>query len=359
MKFIATWAMLLGGLVFVACSSDDTSGAIPPQKEFKIPTASVFANFRKDVLEGEKQYVKTKIDETGGFRFVSKKGVKVQVGNLAALGEWGIEGDDIDCTFIELYDKGMMALANRPTMGIYPDRDENGYFEITKDEYGRISTTGGRGFIITGGEFYFDIKLNGKQVTNYSIDMQVPGKNTRGLQEDMLLWQGNINEKDDLTFTEIPIQTEMGFLYNDQETDNYVMLLNGWNDLPSEIGWSNIDKYAEFEGEKTQFFVRVPEGYNYENSAIYFGVKGEEGLAHLDVFLKHPELGFVFTEHYGWIPVGLEGYVFFISIDPDTKNVVYAIKELKVVKNQLVEITLYDLQTGTKEEVISILNGLQ
>jgi hypothetical protein len=359
-QMIAVSVMLLSGMGVISCSSDDSSPTPPPPiEELKVPTATKFRELREAVLSDQKQEFVTTINEEGGFRFVSKKGVEVVVSNLGTEEHWGETGDEVTCTFIELYDKGVMALVNRPTMGIYPNRDESGYFDVTKDEYGRIAAEGYRGFIITGGEFYFDIKVKGQQVTNYGIHMVVPAKNTGGLQDDMLLWQGNVNEKDDLTFTEIPIQTEMGFLHGDEENDSYVLNLNGWSNLPAEIGWSNIDKYAGFEGEQTQFFVKVPQGYNYENSAIYLGVKGEEGLAHLDVFLTHPELGDVFTEHYGWVPVGLEGYVFFISVDPDTNKVVYAIKDIKVSKNQMVEIKSEDLKTGTTEEVIQILNGLK
>lgn len=359
-KIAMGFAVLLGFLGIVSCSSDDNkSGPTPPEEGIKVPSTKEFGQLRASVLEKEKQYTKTTIDENGEFEFTSKKGVKVRVSSLSVSDNWAEKGDEVECTFIELYDKGVMALANRPTMGVYPNRDEFGYFEVAKDEYGRISTEGHRGFIITGGEFYFDIKLKGKQVTNYSINMNVPGENTRGFQEDMLVWQGNINEKDDLTFTEIPMQTEMAFLRGDETNENYLFSLNGWNNLPSEIGWSNIDKYAMFEGEKTQFFVRVPQGYSYETSAVYLGVKNEEGLAHLDVFLKHPELGEVFTEHYGWTPVGLEGYVFFISVDPDTNKVVYAIKEIKVAKNQVIVIKTEDLKTGSTEEVIALLNQMR
>jgi len=355
--------LLLGGLGAMSCSSDDNKSNPPPilpPVEIKVPAATDFTNFRKEILDGLKQKITTTLGEDGSFSFVSKQGVKVQVTVLGTQEHWGEAGDQIECTFIELYDKGTMALANRPTMGVYPtNRDENGYFDVEKDEYGRLSTEGYRAFIITGGEFYFDIKLKGKQVINYGINMEVPTKNTKGFQEDMLLWQGNLDAKDNLTFTEIPIQTEMGFLGSDEDNENYVLFLNGWNELPAEIGWSNIDKYADYEGEQTQFFVKVPQGYNYENSAVYLGVKNEQGLAHLDVFLNHPELGDVFTEHYGWVPVGLEGYVFFISVDPDTNKVVYAIKDIKVSKNQMVQIKSEDLKTGTTEEVIQILNGLK
>ncbi|WP_158963380.1 hypothetical protein [Myroides fluvii] len=359
-KTAAVFALFLSFIGVISCSSDDSSPApTPPIEEIKVPSAIEFSDLRKSILEREKQYVNTTINEHGGITFTSKKGVEVEVNYLSVGDDSVQEGDEVTCTFIELYDKGVMALANRPTMGIYPDRDEYGYFDVTKDEYGRIHAEGYRGFIITGGEFYFDIKVKGKQVTNYGINMVVPAKNTRGFQEGMLVWQGNVNEKDDLTFTEIPIQTEMGFLQGDEANENYVMYLNGWDNLPGEIGWSNIDKYANFEGEKTQFFVSVPQGYNYETAAIYLGVKNEEGLAHLDVFLNHPELGDVFTEHYGWVPVGLEGYVFFISVDPNTKKVVYAIKDITVTKNQLIQIKPEDLKTGTTEEVIAILNGLR
>jgi|GEM_PF-2931335 len=355
--------LLLSVLGVVSCSSDDNQAKpdpILPPVEIQVPTATDFSNFRKDILDGLKQKITTTLGEDGAFSFVSKQGVKVHVTALAAQEYWGEAGDEIECTFIELYDKGPMALVNRPTMGIYPtQRDENGYFDVEKDAYGRLSTDGYRAFIITGGEFYFDIKLKGKQVTNYGINMEVPTKNTKGFQEDMLLWQGNLDAKDDLTFTEIPIQTEMGFLGSDETNEHYVLYLNGWSELPAEIGWSNIDKYADYEGEQTQFFVKVPQGYNYENAAVYLGVKNEEGLAHLDVFLNHPELGDVFTEHYGWVPVGLEGYVFFISVDPQTAKVVYAIKACKVSKNQMIQIESEDLKTGTTEEVIAILNALQ
>lgn len=363
MSKTATGIMLLLSILGIAsCSSDDNkSKPVDPQPPLgiEIAAATDFVELRKKVLEDQKQLISATLDENGSFTFVSKKGVKVEVSNLGTEGHWGETGDEVTCTFIELYDKGVMALVNRPTMGIYPNRDESGYFDVTTDEYGRIATEGYRGFIITGGEFYFDIKVKGKQLTNYGIHMEVPAKNTGGLQDDMLLWQGNVNEKDDLTFTEIPVQTEMGFLHGDEESENYVLYLNGWSNLPAEIGWSNIDKYAGVEGEQTQFFVKVPVGYNYENSAIYLGVKGEEGLAHLDVFLTHPELGDVFTEHYGWVPVGLEGYVFFISVDPSTAKVVYAIKDIKVSKNKVIEIKAEDLKTGTTEEVIAILNALQ
>lgn len=360
-KFLAftAGALLLSGMGVVSCSSDDNNSKPDPVEEIKIPTAVAFKDFRKSILDSQKQLITTTIDANGMFSFTSKKGVKVEVGYLGAEGDYAQQGDKVTCTFIELYDKGTMALTNRPTMGTYPNRDENGYFEVSRDEYGRISTAGHRAFIITGGEFYFDIKLNGKQVTNYGISMEVPTKNTKGFQEDMLLWQGNLDAKDDLTFTEIPMRTEMGFLGSDEGNENYVLNLHGWSELPTEIGWSNIDKYSGYEGEQTQFFVKVPTGYNYENAAVYLGVKNEQGLAHLDVFLTHPELGDVFTEHYGWVPVGLQGYVFFISVEAETNQVVYAIKDITVSKNQLIEFQASDLKTGTKEEVIAILNGLQ
>lgn len=358
---ITAFVLLLGVIGVTSCSSDDSSPTPnpgPSPEEISIPSAVEFSNLRKQVLEGEKQQISALLNEDRGFAFTSKKGVKVEVAYLDIRGGELTVGDTVTCTFIELYDKGVMALANRPTMGIYPERNEWGGVDYQTDDYGRLTVEGYRGFIITGGEFYFDIKVNGKQVTNYGINMVVPVVNTRGFQEDMLLWQGNVNEKDDLTFTEIPIQTEMGFLDNDENNENYVLFLNGWNDLPSEIGWTNIDKYASEEGEKTQFFVKVPQGYNYENAGVYLGVKNEEGLAHLDVFLNHSELGEVFTEHYGWVPVGLEGYVFFISVDANTNKVVYAIKEIKVEKKQMIEIKAQDLKTGTTQEVIAILNAL-
>ena len=362
LQAVSAFVLLLGCMGIVSCSSDDSntpSNPGPVVEEIKVPSTVEFSDMRKRVLEEEKQEIRTVLNEEMGFTFTSKKGVNVVVSSLGLQQEGFQVGEEVTCTFVELYDKGVMALANRPTMGIYPNRDEWGYFDYEKDNYGRIEVEGYRGFIITGGEFYFDIKVKGKRVSHYSIGMEVPAANTRGYQSDMILWQGNVNEKDDLTFTEIPMQTEMGFMGYDENSDNYVLNLNGWSELPSEIGWTNIDKYAYEEGEKTQFFVKAPQGYNYENAAVYLGVKGDEGLAHLDVFLIHPELGGVFTEHFGWVPVGLEGYVFFISVDGNTQKVVYAIKEIAVEKNQVIEIKAEDLKMGTTEEVIAILNALK
>lgn len=365
-KFLAltAGALLFSFMGVLSCSSDDNNSTsdptdpVNPVEEIKIPTAAAFNDLRKSVLEREKQVFTTTVDENGIVSFTSKKGVKVEVGYLGVQGEFAQAGDEVTCTFIELYDKGTMALANRPTMGIYPNRDENGYFEVTRDEYGRISAEGYKGFIITGGEFYFDIQIKGKPVTNYGINMIVPAANTGGFQDDMLFWQGNLDENDDLTFTEIPMQTEMGMLEGDKANEAYRAYLNGWGNIRDEIGWTNIDKYAYLEGEAelTRFFVKAPTGYDYSNAAIYLMVKNEQGLAQLDDFVDHSNHGKVFTEHYGWVPVGLEGYLVLITVDPETYKVAYAVKEIKVVKDQLIEFKSEDLKTGGIDEVTTVLN---
>ncbi|MGG5506870.1 MULTISPECIES: hypothetical protein [unclassified Myroides] len=163
-EVITAFVLLFSAIVVTSCSSDDTSVSPDPNprpEEISVPSTVEFNNLRKQVLEGEKQQINALLNEERGFSFTSKKGVKVEVSYLYINDKEIKEGDEVTCTFIELYDKGVMALANRPTMGIYPERNEGGGFEYEKDDYGRLKVEGYRGFIITGGEFYFDIKVNG------------------------------------------------------------------------------------------------------------------------------------------------------------------------------------------------------
>lgn len=57
--------------------------------------------------------------------------------------------------------------------------------------------------------------------------------------------------------------------------------------------------------------------------------------------------------------ISLEGSVCFITYDPNTQKVVYAIKEVKVLENQVVEIEVTDLKTGMEAEVMAVLNQLR
>lgn len=360
MKISALGAFLLSALLMISsCSNDDNSSTVDPEKKFERPTSAQFKAFQKEHLQRLEQKFNTVVEDNLQFEFISKGGVTVNISSMEIEDHVSIEiGDKIECTFIELYDKGNMALSNRPTMGIKPIKNEWGNFEFEKDAYGRITTKGKKEFIVTGGEFYLDVKVNGARVKNYKISMDVPTKNTNGFQKDMLLWQGNVDENNDLTFNEIPTETEIGWM-GELNEDNYMLYLNGYDNLVSEIGWFNIDKYLVYGDEVTKLFVQAPEGYSYLNSAVYMAIKDNEGLGKFDSHEKDPKLGNVFTVSTDWIPVGVEAHLVFISIDPITAKIIYAIQKIKVEKNGIIKINEKELKSGTGEQFVEEINKLK
>ncbi len=79
----------------------------------------------------------------------------------------------------------------------------------------------------------------------------------------------------------------------------------------SSFGWTNLDRWYNFTGPKTNIFIDTPADYDDTNCEVYLTYDGEPtALAGMDIY--DSSLG-MFTEHYGQIPIGQEIHVIMVA----------------------------------------------
>jgi hypothetical protein len=304
--------MLFAGIMFINCKNNDDDGGLTP------PAATEFAAMRQDFLTGITQ---TKTLDAASASFTSPKGVLVNVHNLYLDGQ-PVTGD-VQLSYIELFDIGSMALANRPLVG--------------------RNSSGTVGALVTGGEFFIEATQNGAKLDG-SVELQVPASYTQGADpKDMTIW--TIEDEESTLWVEGGGEMNKG---NANVTDQYMC----W--LP--FGWTNIDWLYSLPGEKTEVRVRVPDGYDGSNCSVYAAyLTMPNTLASFDVYDKN---GKYFTEHTGLAPIGFQMFVIFISGDVKTGKFVYATKLETIAPNHYVTFAASDLRSGSIQEVINAINGL-
>lgn len=322
-RFIAS--LLALAVVFNACKKTNEP---TPAPSINPPTAQNFQKLRDQTLQNLTQTKTFKAEQ--GITFTSKKGVKLIINPNCLIDENGnsVTGD-VELSYIELFNRGNMALTNKPVMG--------------RDFDGNVKP------LITGGEFFIDVKQGNKKLrAACSMSLQVPGSITGGLNSNMIAWDGIIDDAGNLTF-EQALMRETGMLEIDEKLGSYYFSFY-------RIGnWINIDQFFEYPGQKTKIKVAIPSGYNDKNSAVYiaFGSK-KYALAQLNIFNA---TGNYYTENYGYTPVGEKVYVIFVS--EHNGSVVYAIKEATIQANHTITVRSEDLKISTPDAFNNAVDALQ
>jgi len=292
------------------------------------PTAQEFDALHTAALENLKQLF-TFDAAAGTVTFTSEKGVSLTL-NTGCLSKNGnpVTGS-VQLEYVELFNRGNMLTANKPTMGLMPNGD--------------------KALLISGGEFYINATQDGTQLTmSCGLQLMVPTNLTGGQDNDMTLWYGLVGEDGNIVWdadavNENPNQ-EAGV---GAEGENYYCYFN-------HFGWTNVDKFYSDPRPKTTIYVDVPDGYDNNNSAVYLAYAGEgNALALLDTY--DPATG-LFSEHYGQIPIGLECYVIFVS--EDNGQWTYAIKAVTIAADQIITITDADLASITEAQLIAAIDAL-
>ena len=300
MKLLALiWMIICLG----ACKKENV---VEPERIHKPGTAEQLGKLRENARNGMTQVFELEVtDQNESLSFTSENGaiVKIPSGSLSHNGN-PVTGT-VKIEFIEIYTAGQMAISNRTTMGL--------------DQDGNLVP------IITGGAFYIQAYKDGDKLDESAfIQMEVPAHLTGGLDPEMILWKGEVDEEDNLTWITLDNAGEKGELGmgrgEDGEDGVYYAAFGGF-------GWTNIDKYANDPREKTYIKVFVPEGFSNQNSLVYFREKGEKhALARMDVYDENEKF---FSEHYGWVPIGMEAHLIFASARSDGKWLV-GIKSITV-----------------------------
>ncbi len=316
--------LFLGLITMVGCSDDDGENQIPQtppsSQEYKALSQAALNNLTQNF---------TMVAENGSATFTSAKGVKITInGSCLTLNGNPVTGN-VDIKFIEVFDKGHMLATNKPTSG----RLGNGNLEL----------------LISGGEFYVNATKNGQQLaTTCNVMLEVPTSLTGGADLDMELFTGAIDADGDLEWR----KNDQGGIDVGQGgtgggSNYYVSFGN--------FGWTNVDKFYSDPRPKTTILVDAPDGYDFDNSAIYLSYDGEgqNALAKMDTFTAAN----LFSEHYGQIPVGLACHIIFVT--EENGQFRYGIKGVTTTANAVYSFTLAETTLGTEAQLVAAINAIQ
>lgn len=330
--------MILVGLTCqVSCKSD------PVDSDITKASAASFEALRSDFIDSKAQGVNFPAES--GVDFTSSMGARVQIPSDCLNDANGrpVKGQ-VSLTFVELYDRGGMLLANKPLMGV--------------NDQGQLLP------LVTGGQYYLTVKQGEKDLRpGCSFHVQIPARHTGGIDQEMRLWKGLIGAEGNLNWLDIfdpkvnPAQGDeprfeegLGVIAGD--TGQYSAY---YDILSAYFGWTNVDRFVMVDGPKTKIQVQVPEGYDQRNSAVYLLYEDEpNALAQLDIY---DTKGKFFTEHYGFVPVGLKVHIVFASASG--QKVVYSIKDVQVTNNAVYTFAQGDLKTMDKENLVKMINSLK
>ncbi len=304
-----------------SCKNDGTEIGLAPA------SSASFKNLRERALKDLVQQKTFKAEDE--IVFTSQKGAKLTIGSNCLRDENGnsVEGD-VTLSFIEIYDRGNMVATNKPVMG--------------KDGDGNLLP------LVTGGEYNIEFKQGDKTLRSGCLfNIHIPAKNTGSLDGGMILWTGKINDEGNLVWEEAKADGKEGGIRPNEQSAGYDI----WG---NEFGWTNVDRFYSDPRDKTQIKVTVPNGYNKDNAAVYLAYENEPNvLAQLDTYDVEDKF---FSEHYGFIPIGMNLHVIFVS--ESNGSVVYATKPATIVANGTIAITDAELNTTTKNNLISLINAL-
>jgi hypothetical protein len=288
--------LLTLSLTLTSCSSDSLNSEGENSKELSKSTLGVTKDFkalREQALADINQGGKIYYDAKQGVVFTVKSRSNIVIPPYSIKTK---DGKDIygtlEIDYIEIFDKSKMVVANTPTMALI-----NGKKEL----------------LVTGGEFYLDIKYDGKQVEIANpIKVNIATSNSKADPAGMVLWNGDINSDDNLTWLPADIK-DLTFEKDGQifggkgAVGMYDVLINN----SSNFGWCNIDKLVKYPGKMTNIRVVAPSGFNHTNSSVYLAVEGEDNmLFQLDTFNSGLNSFEFYTD---MIPVGLNVHLIFVA----------------------------------------------
>jgi hypothetical protein len=317
---------------FTSCISDPDIEDIKPQPD-GIALNNRFLDNRANALE------EFTIDAAAGGIITGSQGTKVKFN----ANSFGLNGNpvtgNVTVQLIEIYDKAGMVINNRTTLG----QKANGDKEALK----------------SAGQFFINAKQGANEldllemasVESRPVDfadldggMKIfrtePDNDCDGIDDDCD-WveadENNDGKQDDAQIRDA------------QGADGTFATYN--YDIGS-FGWTNLDRWYNFAGAKTEIFIDVPAEFNEDNCAVYLSYDGEPtALARMDVYNTTLEL---FTEHYGLIPVGLEVHIIMVAEIDGVLH--YAIQGTTIVEDHIEVIS--GLSPISQPALESLINGL-
>lgn len=213
--------------------------------------------------------------------------------------------------FVEIYDRAKMMASNKPTMG--------------------IKLSGEQEMLLSGGEFYVNIKKDGNALTTTCpIIIETSTANSGGTVSGMQAFNGVITN-DALTWEPA---NNWDVVTNTQLNPNkYVLTIPGF-------GWFNCDKFSNYSEPKTTITANVPAGYGSASQ----------------IFILAKNIPNALGTTYGKFPVGLQCYLIFVT--ENNGNFMWIIKEQTLTANHTIYFDLKDANVGKTADYISAITQL-
>lgn len=315
-------------LIFTSCNSDSTDSKDQGVNRSEATVSPGLKSLRDKALSDINSGGKIIYNSSKGVVFYSKSKSKTHI-IIPANAITTKEGKDIDgeieIDFIEIFSKEKMVVTNKPTMA--------------------QTTSKTRDLLVTGGEFYLDVKYKGEQVVIVKpIQVNVDTSKSKADPIGMLLWNGVTDVNDNLTWNASPKDdlsfANDGTIFNPKVTGPFydVFVKNS-----SSFGWCNIDKILKQDGPRTTVHVQVPLAFNHTNSATYIVIKGENN-ALLQMYTFDSSNN-TFGDDYEILPIGLDCYIVFVG--EQNGNYIYSILATTLQSNASYSVPSSSLITTT------------
>lgn len=336
MKTKLLFTAAFAALIFSACSNEDNSNSNDSLNNYTKSSSdenSGISALQDEALASKTQQFIFEGNGQGSVVFETESGVLIKV-DMATL---KINGNPVAGAFkldyVEIFNRSSMVTTNMTTMGVAEEQTD----EIPGVDLWQLTS---------GGEFFVNITTySGQQLDNGAeVTLNVPAGLTGGFDPLMTAWDGKENKEGDVIWDQEDNAKPVG---GREGKEGYELDLDNF-------GWSNIDRFYSYSGPKTTIQVDVPAGYDYDNCVVYLATEGEQNiLARLDTYDPGTEL---FGEHYGQVPVGLNGYIVFVSEGSGQWE--YAIKPVTFAPNDIINIDMGDIMTGSQTDVENAIDAI-
>jgi hypothetical protein len=310
--------LLIGlGLIAFSCKKHQV---VPPP----FPDSAALVNFFDDNISDKTQ---TFTVNAGSYIYIEgENGVILRLNaNKLANASGDVVTGNVDVELIEINKKSDMVMLNKPTTA--------------------INSSGSHVTLTSGGEYFVSIKQDGVELT------LLEPMNLRVVNDDM---HPLMRKFVDVGGADLLWGIAEDSILIDEEPDDTIGdggdWLVGYDILPGEWGWSNIDRWFSDPRPKTTIYAEVPEGFDNTNTEVYISYDGEEGtLANFDTWEDGR-----FTEHYGLIPIGLEVHFIAVAIIDGELN--YVIEPATITADHVQDISGF--VPITEDALIDLIDAL-
>jgi hypothetical protein len=325
-RIIKNWVVLAGLLIgfsvtVTACKKKPAEDPKPDGQALK----ERFLQNRQDMLQT------FTIDASAGGTITGSQGSEIYI----PAGALGLNGTpvsgNVEIQLIEIYSRGHMLLDNMPTNG----KNANGEIEMLK----------------TAGEFYLNAVQNGNNLEILTfVQFRSKPVDPNDVDNNMQLFRPECNDPADVgcegAWEEDPNPAGHGIRVGANQMAQPIYIV----DL-AQFGWTNLDRWYNYNGPQTTLHIDVPDGFDDTNCEVFLSYDGEDGLARMDVYDDQTGM---FTEHYGKLPVGQQVHIILIAdIDGEIH---YTIQGTTITQNH-VETMAYP-QPTTEADLLAVIDNL-